>query len=183
MEVPDTKVAEIIDGELIVTPRPASPHAYAASAMGSVVLGAFHHDAGEAERDRPGGWWILFEPELHFDDDVVVPDWSGWRRDRMPVFPSVPFFTQSPDWVCEIVSPSTGRIDRSRKMRVYARASVAHLWLVDPLVRTVEVYRIHGDTWTVAGVWGGDEKVRIEPFADVELALGRWWVPKPSATA
>jgi Uma2 family endonuclease len=182
MEVPDTKVAEIIDGELIVSPRPASPHAYAASSMGAAIHGAFHGDAGEAERDRPGGWWILFEPELHLDEDVVVPDWAGWRRDRMPVFPSVPFFTQAPDWICEIVSPSTGRIDRSRKMRIYGRASVVHLWLVDPLLRTVEGYRLDGETWTVAGVWSGDEKVRIEPFADIELALGRWWVPEPPAT-
>jgi Uma2 family endonuclease len=179
MEVPDTKVAEIIDGELIVSPRPASPHALAASVIGSTILAAFHGEPGAAGRDPPGGWWILFEPELHFDEDVVVPDMAGWRRERMPVFPSVSFFTQAPEWVCEVVSPSTGRIDRSRKMRIYARASVEHLWLVDPLVRTVEVYRLHGDTWTVAAVWGGDEKVRIEPFAEIEMALERWWVPEP----
>jgi len=177
MEVPDTKIAEIIDGELVVSPRPASPHAYAASAMGSALLGTFHGDGDAADRARPGGWWILVEPELHLGEDVVVPDWAGWRRERMPVFPAVPFFTQAPDWVCEIISPSTGRIDRSRKMRIYARKSVAHLWLVDPLVRTVEVYRLTGALWTVAGVYGGDESVRIEPFADAELALERWWVP------
>jgi Uma2 family endonuclease len=184
MQVPDTKIAEIIDGELIVSPRPASPHAYAASAMGSVLHGALHGDAtGPGDPARPGGWWILLEPELHLGDDVVVPEWAGWRHARMPVFPAVPFFTQAPDWVCEIVSPSTGRIDRSRKMRIYARESVAHLWLVDPLVCTVEVYRLTGALWTVAAVSGGDDCVRLEPFADAELALGLWWLPEVAANS
>src|SRR5262245_45689083 len=104
MEVPDTKVAEIIDGELIVSSRPSSPHAYAATMMGVDVVGAFEGAASAPA--RPGGWWFLLEPELHLDDDVLVPDWAGWRRERMPVLPNVPFFTMAPDWVCEIVSPS-----------------------------------------------------------------------------
>jgi len=181
MQVPDTKVAEIIDGELIVSPRPASPHAYASTALGSALHVAFHDDAGTGDPARPGGWSILAEPELHFGDDVLVPDFAGWRRERMPTFPSVPYFTLAPDWVCEVVSPSTARIDRSRKMRVYAREGIAHLWLVEPLLRTVEVYRLGGGgLWTVAGAWGADEKVCLEPFAAIELALARWWVPDAS---
>ena len=177
MEVPDTKVAEIIDGELIVSPRPASPHAYAASVIGGDIQGPFHRDPGAPP--MPGGWWLLLEPEIHFAADVLVPDWAGWQRERMPFFPRVPFFTQAPDWVCEVVSPSTGRIDRSRKMRVYAREGVGHLWLVDPLTQTLEVYRLEARRWTVAAVYGGDDVVRAEPFAAIELALARWWVPEP----
>jgi Uma2 family endonuclease len=180
MQVPDTKVAEIIDGELVVSPRPASPHAHAATLMGSDVVGPFHGDPDDPS--RPGGWWILLGPELHFGDDVVVPDWAGWRRTRLPEFPNAAYFTLAPDWICEVVSPSTGRIDRSRKMRIYSRESVAHLWLVDPLVRTVEVYRLSGGQWTMVGVPCADERARIEPFADVELALGRWWVPESPPT-
>src|SRR5262249_30281524 len=86
MEVPDTKVAEIIEGELVVNPRPGSPHAHAATVIGSDIVGPFHRAPGDPA--GPGGWWILLEPELHLGDDVLVPDWAGWRRTRMPVFPN-----------------------------------------------------------------------------------------------
>jgi len=175
MQVPDTKVAEIIDGELIVSPRPASPHARAASVLGGELMGAF--DGPPGVPPLPGGWWILLEPELHVADDVLVPDWAGWRRERLPVLENVPFFTLAPDWACEIVSPSTGRIDRSRKMRHYARDGVAHLWLVDPLLQTLEVYRLEAGRWVVVATYAGDEVVRAEPYEAVELSLGRWWLP------
>jgi Uma2 family endonuclease len=181
MEVPDTKVAEIIDGELVVSPRPASPHAYAASMLGVDLGGPFHGDPGDPA--GPGGWWLLDEPELHLVDDVLVPDLAGWRRERMPVFPSAPFFSLAPDWVCEVVSPSTGRIDRSRKMRIYAREGVQHLWFVDPLVRTLEIYRLEVGRWVVVRGHGGDEVVRAEPFDAVELRLERWWIPADTASA
>jgi Uma2 family endonuclease len=175
MQVPDTKVAEIIDGELVVSPRPASPHTHAATVIGVDVAGPFHRDPSDP--DGPGGWWIALEPELHFGDDVLVPDWAGWRRERMPVFPNVPFFTLAPDWVCEVISPSTGRIDRSRKMRLYAQAGIPHLWFVDPLAQTVEVYRLEAGRWVVVVNHGGDDVVRVEPFESVEMRLVRWWPP------
>lgn len=175
LKVPEWKVAEIIDGELIVNPRPAIPHAHVGSGMIVDIRGAFDGPPGAA--DRPGGWWILFEPELHLGDDVLVPDLAGWRRDRLPVLPNAAFMTAAPDWVCEIVSPSTGRIDRSRKMRIYAREGVAHLWLVDPTPRTLEIYRLEGALWTVVANHGGDNVVRAEPFDAIELTLARWWLP------
>jgi len=181
MQVPDTKVAEIIDGELIVSPRPASPHANAASVMGSDLVGSFHRDPDDPA--GPGGWWILLEPELHFDDDVVVPDWAGWRRDRMSLLPNTPFFTLAPDWVCEVISPSTGRVDRSRKMQIYAREGVAHLWFVDPLAGTLETYRLESGRWVVVSVHGGNQRVRAEPFDAIEIGLERWWLPEPTADA
>jgi Uma2 family endonuclease len=125
MQVPDTKVAEIIDGELVVSPRPASPHTYAATLLGIDVGGPFHRHPDDPA--GPGGWWILLEPELHFGYDVLVPDWAAWRRERLPVLPNAAFFTDVPDWACEVVSPSTGRIDRSRKTRIYAREGVQNL--------------------------------------------------------
>ena len=174
VRVPDTKVAEIIDGELIVSPRPATPHAFAGTGMSSDLLGSFHGPPGSS---KPGGWWFLFEPELHFGADVLVPDFAGWRTERLPVVPNVAALTLAPDWVSEIISPSTGAVDRGRKMRIYAREGVAHLWLVDPLVRTLEAYRLDGEHWTLAGTLSGDDRVRVEPFATVELALERWWLP------
>jgi Uma2 family endonuclease len=176
MQVPDTKVAEIIDGELIVSPRPASPHAHAATMLGVGVAGAFHGPPGASP--APGGWWILLEPELHLGDDVLVPDWAGWRHERLPVFPKVAFFTDAPDWVCEILSPSTGRIDRGAKMRLYAAAGVSHLWMVDPSLQTLEVYRLEAGRWIVVDTSAGDAVLRAEPFDAVELRLAPWWAPE-----
>lgn len=173
-EVPDTMVAEILDGELYATPRPSSPHALASSAIGIDLGGPFHRNADGP--GHPGGWWILDEPELHLGPDVVVPDLSGWRRERMPVLPNVAAFTQAPDWVCEVVSPATAAMDRVRKTRIYARESVGHLWLVDPLAKTLEVYRLDGRQWIVAGTHAGSDVVRAEPFDAIELALARWWL-------
>jgi Uma2 family endonuclease len=142
--------------------------------MGSDLIGCFHGPPGD--RSHPGGWWLLFEPELHFGDDVVVPDQAGWRQERMPKVPNVAAFTLAPDWACEVISPSTGKVDRSRKMRIYAREGVGHLWLVDPFLRTVEVYRLRDGSWQVAAVHGGDAPARLAPFDAVELAVGRWWM-------
>ena len=177
-KVPEYKVAEIIDGELVVSPRPASPHALAASGIG-MDLGPFHRPPGST--GAPGGWWILFEPELHFGEDVIVPDLAAWRRQRMPVLPNVAAFTQAPDWVCEVVSPSTVQVDRAHKMRVYARESVQSLWMVEPLGRTLEVYRLEAERWVLVVTHAGSVRVRVEPFAEVELALDRWWLePQPT---
>jgi Uma2 family endonuclease len=173
-DVPEHMVAEIIDGDLVASPRPASPHALAASGIGSDLFGAFNRPPGDPE--RPGGWWILDEPELHFGEDVLVPDLAGWRRERMPVLRDVPAFELAPDWVCEIVSPATGRLDRTRKMPIYAREQVGHLWMVDPILRTLEVYRLEDSRWLVASTHGGVDRVRAEPFDAVELQMSRWWL-------
>ncbi len=173
LQVSDLLIAEIIDGELITSPRPASPHARAASVI-SRELDPF--DRGPGGPGGPGGWWILFEPELHLGLDILVPDLAGWRRERMPALENVPYFEQAPDWVCEVVSPSTGRLDRVRKIPIYAREQVGHLWLVDPLLRTLEVYRLEGQQWIVASTHGGAESVHAEPFAAIELDMSRWWL-------
>jgi Uma2 family endonuclease len=172
-QVPDHMVAEIIDGELFASPRPAAPHALAASMLGAVLIGSF---AGDTPTPAgPGGWWILFGPELHLREDVIVPDFAGWRREHMPAVPDVAFFELAPDWACKVISPSTGVIDRGRKMRVYAREHVRHLWIVDPVIRTLEVYRLEGERWTVASTHAGAEEVHAEPFEAVALDMRRWW--------
>ena len=173
LEVPDHLVAEIVDGELFTSPRPASPHALAASALGSILFDRFHGPPGNP--NGPGGWCILYEPELHLETDILVPDLAGWRRARMPTVPNVAAFTLPPDWVCEVVSPSTGRLDRVRKMPVYAREGVGHLWLVDPPARTVEVYRLDAGRWIVASTHAGPEPICAEPFTELALDTRRWW--------
>ncbi len=171
--VPEHLVAEIVGGELFTSPRPATPHARAAILVGR-DLGGF--DGPPGGDDAPGGWWFLFEPELHFGADVLVPDLAGWRRERLPTIPNVAAMTLAPDWVCEVLSPSTARLDRARKMHVYAREGVAHLWLLDPIARVLESYRREGEHWVVAATYDGDATIRAEPFDALPLTMRRWWL-------
>jgi len=166
--IPPNCVGEIVDGELYVSPRPAPPHARAAFKLGGWLNGPF--DAGEG---GPGGWLLLFEPELHLSGNALVPDVAGWRRERMPVMPEEAAFTLAPDWVCEVLSPSTAVLDREKKMRAYAREGVSHLWLVDPLQKALEVYRLEGSRWSQQGIWKGEGLVRAlrRPLAEARRAL------------
>jgi Uma2 family endonuclease len=170
LQVPEHLVAEIVDGELYTSPRPAPRHAVAASVLGGQIGPPFHSGRG-----GPGGWWILFEPELHLGGDVLVPDLAGWRRHRLPAMPDAAWFTLAPDWVCEVLSPSTGRLDRLKKLPVYAREGVAHAWLVDPLQRTLELLRLEGGRWLLLGVHGDDDVLRAEPFEAVAIDLAPLW--------
>jgi hypothetical protein len=168
--VPDHLVAEIVDGELWTSPRPAPRHAVASSQPGHQLGPPFH-----AGRGGPGGWWILDEPELHLGDQTVVPDIAGWRRDRMPRLPDTTYFALAPDWVCEVLSPSTALLDRWKKLRVYAEHGVRHAWLVDPIARTPEVLRLEGARWILADTHTDEAIVRAEPFELLELELQALW--------
>ena len=170
-QVPENLVGEIIDGELVTSPRPSARHAAAASALGVDLGAAF----GRNNRGGPGGWVILDEPELHVVGQVLVPDLAGWRRERMPEIPDVAFFELAPDWVCEVLSPSTAALDRTQKRHHYGRAGVRHLWLLDPGPQTLEVHRLDGDAWRLVSSAAGDVKVRAEPFDAVEVDLKDVW--------
>jgi Uma2 family endonuclease len=170
LSLPDHVVGEIVEGELFVSPRPAPRHARAGSAIGFALGPPFDHGQG-----GPGGWWILAEPELHLGNAVVVPDLAGWQRQRMPALPDAAYFTTAPDWICEVLSPSTARLDRHRKLGVYAQAGVAHAWLVDPIARTLEVLRLDGDHWIIDAVHSGDDSVQAQPFDAIAVQIARWW--------
>jgi Uma2 family endonuclease len=175
LEVPDHLVAEILDGDLYATPRPAAPHARAATILGADIVPPFDREGGGSA--GPGGWWILHEPELHLQHDIVVSDLAGWRRSHLPAIPATAFLTVAPDWVCEIVSPATERLDRGRKRLVYARDRVSHLWLLSPTARTLEVFRLSGESWTLVHTFEGDETIHAEPFEAVGFDMSRWWIP------
>ena len=173
LDAPEHMVAEVLGGELHLHPRPKMRHTRAASSMGSSLHGAF--DAGHR---GPGGWIILYEPELHFGADIVVPDIAGWREERFPIpdEPDPPFWTVAPDWACEILSEGTARVDRMKKVPLYARESVGHVWLVEPVVRTIEVLRLRDSTYELVGTWGGDEApFAIEPFEAVSFPPEAFW--------
>ena len=170
VKLPDHLVAEIVNGELHASPRPAPPHARAGSIVGGRLTPAF--DEG---RGGPGGWHIIDEPELHLDREVLVPDMAGWRRSRMPRLPATAYFPLAPDWVCEILSPSTSSLDRVQKLAIYAREGVSHAWLIDPLARSLEVLRLENGRWTILAAHAGGDVVRAEPVTEIELDLSALW--------
>ena len=170
LDAPAHMVAEIVRGALHLQPRPASRYALAGSSLGIEIGGPFQRGRG-----GPGGWWILDEPELHFGGDILVPDLAGWRRERMPEYPDTPWFTLAPDWVCEILSPSTRKLDLEEKRPIYAREGVSHLWFVDPAARTLEAFALEGGAWTPAGAARENEPVRLPPFEAVTFPLGALW--------
>jgi Uma2 family endonuclease len=169
-QVPPNMVAEIVDGELWASPRPAPRHARAWARLTSRLEPAF--DEG---RGGPGGWIILGEPEIHFGKQVLVPDLAGWRRTRMPKLPTTAYIAVAPDWVCEVISPSTARLDRAKKLAIYAHEAVRHAWIVDPLAQTLEVLRLEDGRWAIIATHAGDVVVRAEPFEELELELRALW--------
>jgi Uma2 family endonuclease len=173
--LPPHLTGQLVDGVVYATPRPAGDQALTGSVLAVEIGGPFMSGRG-----GPGGWWIVYEPELHFGDDVLVPDLAGWRRERLPAYPAHPFLTLPPDWACEILSPSTAALDRARKMAVYARVGVRHAWLVDPKARTLEVYALEAGRWVSLAVHAEDATVRAEPFAALALALDRLWTGPPA---
>lgn len=171
LQVPEHLVAELLNGQLYTSPRPAPRHARASSSLGVEIGGPYDKGKG-----GPGGWWILDEPELHLGSDVLVPDLAGWRRERMPSLPQGAWFELAPDWVCEVLSPSTARLDRVEKLPIYAAHGVRHVWLVDPNLRTLEVYENRDGHWLLLATHEGDAEVLAAPFDAVPLALGGLWV-------
>ncbi len=170
LDAPPHLVAEVIAGELRLSPRPAGPPTMVSSVLGGELGPPFHRGRG-----GPGGWILLDEPELHLGDDILVPDLAGWRRARMPAVEDVAFFTLAPDWLAEVLSRSTEKTDRADKLPVYAAAGVAHVWLISPVNRTVEVMRLHEGRWLTLAVHRDDARVRAEPFDAIELELGALW--------
>jgi Uma2 family endonuclease len=173
--LPPGVLGEVIDGVLYAMTRPRSPHGRLLGTIASDLLPPY--DRG---RGGPGGWWILPEPGIELPGSAeVVPDLAGWRRERLPTLPANASITLAPDWVCEILSPSTRNHDLRIKRPFYARSGVKHLWYVDSDARTVTISRLEGGRWVELGVFGDEDRMRAEPFAEVELALGDWWLPEP----
>jgi Uma2 family endonuclease len=175
LAAPRHMIAEVLDGQLRLQPRPAGPHANAASVLNELLGPPFRRGVG-----GPGGWILLFEPELHLNEDILVPDLAGWRRTTMDHVADVAYFETRPDWVCEILSPSTAKLDRTRKLDLYAQAGVGHAWLVDPRLRTLEIYRRELDAseaigWRLVATHSDDQRIPAEPFEAIELELAALW--------
>jgi Uma2 family endonuclease len=169
--LPPSVKGEIIEGVLYTMTRPRGPHQHTALAVGSDLRGPF--DAGKG---GPAGWWILPEPGIELPNTPeIAPDLAGWRRERLVVLPNDAPIQVAPDWVCEILSPTTRRHDLLVKKPYYAKVGVAHHWLIDLDARTLTAYRLESGRWLELGVYGDERAARIEPFEAVSLDVGSWW--------
>jgi Uma2 family endonuclease len=174
LAAPAHMVAELIGGELVTQPRPSPRHGLAASSLGEELIGPFQKGRG-----GPGGWLFVDEPELHLSDNVVVPDIAGWRAERLSALPDTPYFTLPPDWVCEVLSPSTENWDRGPKRRIYAKAGIGHLWLVDPRAKFIEAFGLANGSWLLLGTVSENEAVALPPFEAVSFPLSALWPLDP----
>jgi len=170
--IPGNMTGEIIDGELIVTPRPSRKHAFAASVLGSEIIPPYCLGRGGG----PGGWVFIIEPEIGLGEQILVPDLAGWKREKFPVEEDHNWISVVPDWICEILSPGTLRNDKIKKMPIYAHHGVSHLWLIDPVATTMDVFRLESGRWSLLGSYAENDKVAAEPFLEIEINLEDLWV-------
>ncbi|MFH1139158.1 MAG: Uma2 family endonuclease [Pseudomonadota bacterium] len=176
-KLPENMTGEIIEGELHAFPRPHSRHAKSTSVLSGELMPPYYFGRGGG----PGGWIILIEPEVMLGDDLVAPDLAGWKKDRLPKLPKKNWISVVPDWVCEMLSPSARGYDRIKKMPLYGQFAVKHVWLLDPLDRTLEVYQLENGRWTAIGFYGENDKVKAEPFAEIEINLADFWMEEEEA--
>jgi Uma2 family endonuclease len=171
--LPRHVTGQIVAGQLYAHPRPRSLHARASS---NILRQTGPFDDDTHGPDDPGGWVILMEPELHLDADVLVPDIAGWRLERATWSDDCAFISIAPDWVCEVLSPSSEVLDRSEKMPAYAHHGVKHAWLVDPDAKLLEVYELSAGVLRQVGpVFREGSRVVAAPFEAIAIELRRVW--------
>ena len=174
--LPEDVRAEVLDGAVITSPAPLPKHSKAQRALGSFVGGPFDDDDGHG---GPGGWWIFIEVDVLLGPhDIVRPDLAGWRRERLRNPSDQRPISVAPDWVCEVLSPSTVAHDKITKRNLYARCGISHYWIVDVDARTLEAFELVEQRWVLLGTYGEGAQVRIPPFEPVELDVGRIFMPK-----
>jgi Uma2 family endonuclease len=174
--LPEDVRAEVLDGAVITSPAPLPKHSKAQRALGSFVGGPFDDDDGHG---GPGGWWIFIEVDVLLGPhDIVRPDLAGWRRERLRNPSDQRPISVAPDWVCEVLSPSTVAHDKITKRNLYARCGISHYWIVDVDARTLEAFELVEQRWVLLGTYGEGAQVRIPPFEPIELDVGRIFMPK-----
>lgn len=163
---------EILDGVLYAMTRPRGRHQVVLGRAVAQVSGGLER----AGREPSGRWWIVPEPGIELPrSPEVSPDVAGWRRERLPTLPADGPIAVVPDWVCEVLSPTTRRYDQLVKRPFYARHGVEWLWIVDVEAQLLTVSRLVEGRWVELGVYGDEHDARVEPFAEVALDLGGWW--------
>ena len=164
-----TQIAEILEGQIVAPSRPQADTLAVKRLLGHELEHRLGTTTGRV------GWSIFSDPQLRLGQNVLIPDLAGWRKARLPRPPLDNRFHTVPDWLCEVLSPITAVLDRTRKLNVYANLGVCWVWLVDPRHRTLEVLWLEGDEWVLAGAFGGDDRVRVSPFDGIEIDLTALW--------
>ena len=170
LDAPPNMVAQLINGEVYLQSRPAGPHIWASGRLFSAIDGKYGDYV-----DRPGNWVILDEPELHLGEDVLVPDIAGWKVENLPQFPATSRFHIAPDWICEVLSPSTRHRDLGLKRDIYAREGVKHFWTVDPNALTLQALALSGGNWVSIATLQGMIAISVPPFENLDIPLSRLW--------
>jgi Uma2 family endonuclease len=171
--LPEQVVGELVDGALYASPRPLPRHGVASVEL-VIELGRYY------SRGNDPKWRFIMEPEIHWGKNVVIPDVAGWKVERLTPIPDTVGIRVTPDWLCETLSPSTARLDRTVKLALYARRRVPYVWLVDPATLTVEAFELQGKTWSLQGSWVKDARIRIAPFLDFEIDISLLWPGFPT---
>ncbi len=169
--IPENMLGQIIDGELHTMPRPSPKHAKAASDLGAVIIYPYRFGRG-----GPGGWIILDEPEVRLGEHTLVPDIAGWKKERFPSSLKTNWIEVSPDWICEVLSPDTIRLDKTKKMPIYAKHNVKHIWLINPTDKTLDVFKLAPGGWLLLYAFVDNDKVKAEPFQEIEIDLAELWL-------
>ncbi|MBX3225572.1 MAG: Uma2 family endonuclease [Labilithrix sp.] len=180
LALPDGVKGEVIRGVVVLPPAPLPRHSSVQGKLRRFLGGPFDDDDGAG---GPGGWWIFLEVDVRLaPSDIVKPDLSGWRRERLPEPWDVRPIDVVPDWICEVVSPSNAGTDRVAKRHLYASSGVEHYWIADPAAGTLETYKLDRQTrrWVDSGAFDATAHARIPPFEAVELDLGRIFPPAPA---
>ena len=173
IDAPENMVAELIDGMLHLMSRPSPAHGKACTRLGTLLDLSFAMGI-----NGPGGWHIMAEPELHLirDTRVLVPDLAGWKLETMPEFPESHRDAAMPDWVCEILSPSTGKVDVEVKMPLYAQAGIGHLWFIDPIAKTLQAFELRKGKWAQIADLKDADTVSVSPFDAIDFDLSELWL-------
>jgi Uma2 family endonuclease len=171
-DVQEGMTGEIIEGELFESLEPSWKH-HVAALFKDDILAPYSSE----KEDDPGGWAFLLQPKIELGESILVPDLAGWKITRLPALTEIGPISVVPDWVCEILSEDTARLDKTRKMPVYARNGLSHLWLVDPQRKSLgllQAYKLDHESgrWIWLGGFWGDEEIGVEPFDEVGLQLG-----------
>ncbi|MEL7231314.1 MAG: Uma2 family endonuclease [Pseudomonadota bacterium] len=167
---PEGLAVELIDGLMEIQPQPTNRHRFLQSRLNLMLNAIFDDGVGKLD-----GWLIMFEPEIRLEARALVPDVAGWRKDRAAHFSEIAHADVAPDWLCEILSPSTAKRDRTTKMDQYAAWGVQNMWIIDPELRTLESYRLVSDKWLLVKTYDDKGSVHIEPVLDAELDLDELW--------
>lgn len=168
--LPEHLTGEIFPGGALRTmSRPGRPHRWASQRVQRALQGLNRIQDG-------AGWWIEVDAEVRLGDALFVPDLSGWRVERVPEFPDDNPILVTPDWCCEVLSPTTARADRTEKLPSYAQRGVGWVWLVDPSMRAVEVYACEGGRPTLVQTAVDDATIALQPFG-IDIPLSGWWLP------